>query len=139
MTAAKSKYAKPQDQNRPGAHQEMQRIGAAQCQPRAQHEKQLPRERVEIPNPRRIGGQVPAELAGCEIEQYRSQHAPVPVPEHQPEHRRKGPHQDDVKRQDVEVQRLVSEQQPLRDRFDRGVQQGSDIKPVDEIGSVEPV
>ena len=116
----------------------MQRIGPAQRQPRAKHKKKLPRERVEIPNPRRIGGQIPAELPGGEIEQYRSQHHPVAVPEHQPEHRRKGAHQDDVERQHVEVQRLVPEQQPLRDGFDRRVQQGGDIEPVDEIGSVEP-
>ena len=78
-------------------------------------------------------------MPGGEIEQYGSQHHPVAVPEHQPEHRRKGTHQDDIERQHVEVQRLVPEQQPLRDGFDRGVQQGRDIESVDETGRVEPV
>ena len=117
----------------------MQRIGPAERQPRAKHEKKLPRERVEIPNPRRVGGQVPAELPGGEIKQYGSQHDPVAVSEHQPEHRRKGAHQDDVERQHVEVQRLVSEQQPLADGFDWRVQQGGDIKSVDEAGRVKAV
>src|SRR6266496_2442825 len=56
-------------ENEAGADQEMQRSGSAQRQPRAEHKEKLPRERVEIPNPRWIGGKVPAKLPGGDPEQ----------------------------------------------------------------------
>ena len=34
--------------------------------------------------------------------------------------------------------RLVPEQQPLRDGFDRRVQQRRDVEPIDQAGSVKP-
>jgi hypothetical protein len=46
--------------------------------------------------------------------------------------RRKSTHQGDVERQHVEVQRLVSEQQPLPDGFDRRVQQRAALNRSDE-------
>ena len=46
----------------------MQRVGSPQRQPRTQYEKQLPREGVEIPHTRGIGGKIPARLPRGEID-----------------------------------------------------------------------
>ena len=49
----------------------------------------------------------------------------------------KQPHQDDVERQHVEVDRLELQQQALAQRFDGAVDQACDIELVDDLGVAE--
>ena len=46
---------------------------------------------------------------------------------------------EDLLHHGVEVDRLVSEQQALRDGLDRGVHQRRDVEPIDQLGCAEPV
>jgi hypothetical protein len=64
--------------------QKMHRSRAAYSEPTAEHEDQLPNERIKVPHAFRIGGQVLIKMPGDEIKQQRSDHHAVPISKHEP-------------------------------------------------------
>src|SRR6202008_564525 len=84
--------------------------------PSAEHEQELPRERVEPPRTARIGGQVPAEVPSQGIEQRRGGERQRRLTQQQPQHRREAQQQHDVERQHVHVGGLEFQQQRLDER-----------------------
>ena len=55
--------------------------------------------------------------------------------QHDPQHRREQPHQHDVERQHVEIDRLELQEQALPQRLGRVVDEACDVELADESGS----
>ncbi len=89
-------------------------LQSAEREPGAQHEQQLPAERVERPVAIGKGRQVPFQRARSKIECNRCGQRQVRLVQHDPQHRREQRHQNDKELQDVEVERLGFQQQPMR-------------------------
>ena len=111
--------------------------GAAHRAPGAEHEQHLPGERVEIPGAGGIGGQVPAHLARDQPQHDRDDHGEIGLAQHEPQHRREQPHQHDVERQYVEIDRLELQQQSLPQRFGGLVDEARHVEFVDHLGIAE--
>ncbi|GCC48153.1 hypothetical protein chiPu_0032338, partial [Chiloscyllium punctatum] len=110
--------------------------GAAEREPAAEHEQELPAERVEVPCAGRIGRQVPAEMACGEIEQERGCQRQIELPQHCPQHQRIDQHQRDIERQHVHVDRLERQDQALIERLGRILHEARDVEFVLQIGVV---
>ena len=111
--------------------------GAAERAPCAEYEQHLPGERIEVPGADRVGRQIPSGLPRHQPQHDRGHHGPVGLAQHQPQHRREQPHQHDVERQHVEIDRLEFQEQSLPQRFGRIVDQADDVELVDQFGIAE--
>jgi len=100
----------------------------------AEYEQHLPAERVEVPGPAGIGRQVPAGLPRHQPQHDGSDHGPVWLAQHHPQHRREQPHQHDIERQHVEIDRLELEEQALPQRLGGVVDQADHVELVDQFG-----
>ena len=89
--------------------------GAAQRTPGAEHEQQLPGERIEEPDAVRISRQIEIELPGERVERHRQPQREIWLALHQPQDRRQEQHQHDIERQHVHVDRAKLQQQRLHD------------------------
>ncbi len=101
----------------PGMQDAGQALRSPQCAPGAEHEQQLPSERIEIPVTARIARQVPVELPGEHVKQDGGAERQGGANLQEPQDRRKQQKQNNVKRQHVHVGRLEFEQQRLDDRY----------------------
>ena len=88
---------------------------SAQRAPRAEHEQQLPGERIERPITVRIRRKIPVVTPGQRIKCDRDAQRCIGPPLHQPQDHRQEKHQHDVKRQHVHVDGTKSQQQRLDD------------------------
>ena len=87
--------------------------------------------------PGRVGVQIPAEVTRGKPQHDGQRHRQVGLAQHEPEHRRKQPHQHDVEWQHVEIERLEAQEQALAQRLGGVVDQARDVELVDHLGIAE--
>ncbi|MGY4487942.1 hypothetical protein ACVWWR_007133 [Bradyrhizobium sp. LM3.2] len=76
-------------------------------------------------------------MAGGQPQRDGQDHRQVRLAQHEPEHRRKQPHQHDVEWQHVEIERLEAQEQALAQRLGGVVDQTGDVELVDHLGIAE--
>src|SRR4029079_4256093 len=77
------------------------------------------------------------EMSGGKIKSDRREHRPVSVTYHEPQHRRKQPHQDDIERKYIKVERLEFEDQSFCQRLNRKFHQARNVELVHQVGNIE--